>query len=59
MKLTHEPDVRVTLRVPASLHQRMVALAATRKIPLNDLIVIWLESQCSPGADVVLGKAHG
>jgi len=59
MKLTREPDVRVTLRVPESLHQRMVALAATRKIPLNELLTIWVESQLAPGADVVLGKSHG
>jgi len=48
MKLTREPDVRVTLRV-----------AATRKIPLNELLTIWVESQLAPGADVVLGKSHG
>ena len=50
--------VQVNVRVPEELHRRIVAAAERHEIPVNKLIAIWIEAQLSPGADVVLGKAH-
>ena len=48
----------VSIPMPADLHAQVKAIAAKHKIPLNKLLLVWIESQISPGADVVIGKAH-
>lgn len=58
MTTSREHAVPVTVRMPPALHALVKAAAERHNIPLNTLILIWLEAQLSPGADVVLGKAH-
>lgn len=48
----------VSIPMSAELHAQVKAIAAKHEIPLNKLLLIWIESQVSPGADVVLGKSH-
>ena len=58
MEESRKSRVRFVVDVPEDLFVRVAQIAGNHELPITELVLIWMEAQVSPGADVAIGKAH-